>query len=140
MIDLQWKDEYSLGIPAVDLQHKRIFDCFITITEEGLAKNDPLLADISTVHLADLIQDHFALEESVMRKLGYPELELERHVEEHRNYHGDMRDLAQNSLRTKGSLSREKIKAAQKRFREHIMSSDKKYVNFFGGPARIRVH
>jgi hemerythrin len=136
MKDLQWKDEYSLGIPAVDLQHKRIFDCFISIAAEGLAKNNSWHAYSSTVQLVKLIQEHFALEESVMRKLGYADTELERHVEEHRRYHEEMRDLAQNSLRIKGSLTHEKIKTAQKWFREHILSSDKHYVTFFG-PAPI---
>jgi hypothetical protein len=50
-----------------------------------------------------------------------------------------MRDLARDSLKTKGSLTREKIKTAQKRFREHITSSDKQYVNVFG-PARAALH
>jgi hemerythrin len=135
MNDLQWKDEYSLGIPAVDLQHKRIFDCFVSIAEEGLDKNNTWLADSSTVQLLGHIQAHFALEESVMQKLGYPE--FERHAEEHRQYHRDMRDLAQESLKTKGSLTREKVKSAQKRFREHITSSDKRYVKFLLGPERI---
>ena len=139
MKDLQWKDEYSLGIPAVDLQHKRIFDCFISIAEEGLAKNNAWHADSSTIQLAKLIQEHFTLEENVMKKLGYTETEFDRHVEEHRKYHGDMSDLAKDSLKTKGSLTREKIKAAQRRFREHITSSDKQYVNFFG-PARGALH
>jgi hemerythrin len=139
MKDLQWKDEYSLGIPAVDLQHKRIFDCFISIAEEGLAKNNAWHADSSTIQLAKLIQEHFALEESVMKKLGYTGPEFDRHVEEHRKYHGEMRDLARDSLKTKRHLTREKINTAQKWFREHITSSDKHYVHFFG-PARATLH
>jgi hemerythrin len=138
MTHLQWKDEYSLGIPAVDLQHKRIFDCFIHIADEGIAKNNAWLADSSTVQLIGFIRAHFALEESVMQKLGYPD--FERHVEEHRQYHGEMVDLAQESLKTKGSLTREKINVAQKWFREHITTSDRRYVDFLRGPARMAVH
>jgi len=70
-----------------------------------------------------------------MKKLGYTDTEFDRHVEEHRKYHGEMRDLAKDSLKTKGSLTHEKIKTAQKWFREHITSSDKHYLAFFG-PAR----
>lgn len=66
MKDSEWKDEYLLGIPAVDLQHKRIFDCFVTIAEESSAKHDRWLADSSFAQLVGLLQQHFALEESMM--------------------------------------------------------------------------
>jgi hemerythrin len=131
MNDLEWNDEYSLGIPEIDIQHKRIFDCYKTMAEEGLAKQDRWLADSSIDQLRSLIQAHFAIEETVMRILGYPE--LERHIEEHRQLHADVHDLAQTSLRTKGSVSREMIHISKKRLREHIMTSDRHYADYFSG-------
>jgi hemerythrin len=32
----EWKDEYLLGIPEIDLQHKRIFHCFVAMAGEEL--------------------------------------------------------------------------------------------------------
>lgn len=129
MTDLHWNDGYSLGIPEVDLQHKRIFDCFVTIAEEGLTKRDRWLADSSIVQLVGLLQGHFALEESLMRILGYPE--LERHIEEHRRFSAELDALAQKSLRTKESVSHAMIEVFQKWQREHIMKSDRHYANYF---------
>jgi hemerythrin len=129
MKDLEWKSEYLLGIPEVDLQHKRIFACFATIAEEGLNKQDRWDADSSIVQLLGLLKDHFALEESLMRILGYPE--LDRHIEEHRQFNAEIYDLAQKSLRTKGNVSREMIKVFQKWQREHIMKSDRRYADYF---------
>jgi len=134
MKDLQWKDEYLLGLPELDMQHKGIFDCLITIAEEGLAKNERWLADSHIVQLGTLVREHFSLEESLMRILGYPE--LDRHIEEHRQFHADVHDLAQKSLRTKGSVSRDTIKIAQKWLREHIESSDRHYADYFSGSVR----
>ena len=131
MTDMDWKDEYSLGIPEIDMQHKRIFDCFVAIAEAGLASQDRWLADSSIDQLRSLIQAHFAIEETVMRILGYPE--LERHIEEHRQLHADVHDLAQTSLRTKGNVSREMIHVSSKRLREHIMTSDRHYADYFSG-------
>ena len=136
MKDLEWKDEYLLGIPAVDLQHKRIFDRFIAIAG-GSTEQDRLLAEFSIVQLVGLLQEHFALEESMMRTLCYPE--LERHIEEHRRFHAEVQDLAQTAIRTKGSMSRETIKVTQKWLREHIMTSDRHYVEYFSGPPRNSV-
>jgi hemerythrin len=129
MKDLEWKDEYLLGIPELDMQHQRIFDCFVATAEEGPTKQDRWLADSSIVQLVGLLQQHFVLEESLMRIIGYPG--LERHMEEHRQFNAELHDLAQKSLRTKGSVSREMIKAFQKWLREHIMASDRHYADYF---------
>jgi hemerythrin-like metal-binding protein len=64
-----------------------------------------------------------------MRILGYPE--LDRHIEEHRQFNAEIYDLAQKSLRTKGNVSREMIKVFQKWQREHIMKSDRRYADYF---------
>jgi hemerythrin-like metal-binding protein len=130
MKDLEWNDEYALGIPAVDLQHRRIFDRFRTIAG-GSTEHDALLAEFSMVKLVRLVQEHFTLEESLMRSFRYPE--IERHIAEHRQFHADVHDLARDSLRKKGSLSSEAIKIAHAWLREHIMVSDRHYVKFFSG-------
>jgi hemerythrin len=135
MNDLKWKDEYQLGIPAVDLQHQRIFDCLVTIAG-GSTEHDRLLAEFATVRLLTLIQQHSALEESMMRSFGYPG--LERHSEEHRQFHSDVHDWAQTALRTKERVSYAVIKAFHVRQREHLMTSDRQYLEYFLGPPRKR--
>jgi hemerythrin len=134
MKDLQWKDGYSLGIPAIDLQHRRIFDCFITIAGES-TKHDKLLAEFAVARLAVLLQEHFGLEERMMRTLCYPE--LERHIEQHRGYGVDVDDLAQKTAGTKAGLSLEMIKATQKWLRDHIATSDQHYMDFFLDPVGL---
>jgi hemerythrin-like metal-binding protein len=77
---------------------------------------------------------HFALEESMMRKLSYPD--LDRHIEEHRAFNADIHDLAQKSLRRKSGVSQEAIAIAHKWLTEHIMSMDQDYAAFFSNPMR----
>jgi len=89
----------------------------------------------AAAQLVDLLREHFALEESMMRSLCYPE--IERHIEEHRQLHANVHDLAQRSLRNKESLSRDAIQIAQQWLRDHIMVSDRHYVEFFSGLASI---
>lgn len=132
MKDLEWKDEYALGIPAIDLQHKRIFDCIISIMA-GPSDDDRLRAEIEILKLLGLLQEHFSLEENMMRTLNYAE--LESHIEEHRRFHADVHHLAEIFLRHKTGVSDEAIKTVQKWLREHIMISDKRYVDFFSSAA-----
>ena len=128
MKDLEWKDEYSVGIPALDFQHRRIFDCLVTIAQ-GPTDDDKLRAEAEIIKLLNLLQEHFSLEESMMQSLHYPE--IARHTEEHRRFHADVRDLAQKSLRNKGGVSHEAIKVTHRWLREHIMTTDRHYLSFF---------
>jgi hemerythrin len=129
MKDLEWSDEYLLGIPELDLQHRRIFEGFVNLAEEGLTAHDRWLADSSIVQLVGQLQQHFALEESLMQIIGYPG--LEEHIEEHRLFSAEIHDLAQKSLRTKGSVSHQLISSVLKWQREHIVTSDRRYAEYF---------
>jgi len=133
MKDLEWKDEYSLGIPAIDLQHKRIFDCLLRIAH-GPSDDDRLRAEAEIIKLLRLLQEHFSLEESMMQKLHYPD--IEQHIEEHRQFHFDVHHLAQTSLRRKGGVPREAINLAHKWLTEHLTVSDRHYLEFFANRAQ----
>jgi len=127
----EWKDGYLLGIPAIDLQHKRIFDCFSRIAQ-GATDDDRLRAEAEIVKLLGLLQQHFLLEESMMQKFSYPD--LEHHIGEHRQFHSDVHHLARTSLMKKGGVPREALQKAHKWQMEHIMVSDKHYFEFFSSP------
>lgn len=134
MKDLEWKDEYTVGIPAIDLQHRRIFDNILGIAH-GPTDDDRLRAEARIIKLPGLLQEHFSLEENMMRTLHYPE--LERHVEEHRQFHAEVHHLAQKSLRKKGGVSREAIMVTHKWLTDHIMVSDRHYLAFFMNATHI---
>jgi len=128
MKELEWREDYAIGISIVDLQHRRIFDCIISILG-GPSDDDRLRAEAEIVRLLGLLQAHFALEESMMRKLHYPE--IERHIEEHRQFNADVHELALKSLRKKGGVSGVAMKIAHKWLTEHILTSDRDYAAFF---------
>jgi len=132
MKHFEWRDEYLVGIAVVDFQHRRIFDCIISILS-GPTDDDRLRPEAEVIKLLGLLHEHFTLEEDMMRTLGYPE--LEKHMEEHRRFNADVHDLAQRSLRRKSGVSREAISVLHKWLTEHIMGSDRDYAAFFSNPA-----
>jgi len=133
MKDLEWKDAYFVGIPAIDFQHRRIFDCILSVAQ-GSTDDDRLRAEAEIIKLLGLLQDHFSLEESMMQALLYPDLEW--HIEEHRQFHANVHHLAQTSLKNKGGVPREAIKITHKWLTEHIMVSDRHYLDFFSNTTR----
>lgn len=71
---LQWKDNYSVGIEAVDHEHKELIDLINQLYAELMAKGDPITASAFFGDLIKGISAHFALEERFMRERGYDQL------------------------------------------------------------------
>ena len=81
---LQWLPDYAVGVPQIDQEHQRLFalaDRMHRAMLEGKGREqlDALLAS-----LVDYAWDHFAHEERLMERIGYPELN------DHRKQHADL--------------------------------------------------
>jgi hemerythrin len=78
---MQWKDEFKIGIPVIDTQHKQLFLCENELTE-ALAKGlRPSAIDNLLTQLGFYVTRHFAMEEQYMQASSYPGLneQLEAH-------------------------------------------------------------
>jgi hemerythrin-like metal-binding protein len=88
---LQWKPEYSVGVAAVDHEHRELIDLVNKLHEMLVAKGGR--PDISD-RLGDLfkgISAHFALEEQFMRESSYDE--LTSHKADHERLLDEIRDI-----------------------------------------------
>ena len=122
---MQWSEELSLGIAEIDQHHMILVDC-ISLIEEAVSARTPWSAvHASFGRLADFARIHFAVEESVMRILQYPQ--LEGHAEQHRKFSYDLMALQQKSL--KNDVSQEMIAFLAKWWQDHILTSDKHYAS-----------
>ena len=68
---IQWKDNFALGIPAVDFEHRLMIDLLNELDSrlgEG-ATRDEVLDFLGEIHAQ--IAAHFALEERAMHRRGY---------------------------------------------------------------------
>ena len=88
---LNWKDEYSVGIEAVDYEHKQLIDLINRLHEELAAKGSKLTVSAFLGDLLKGISAHFALEETFMRSLGYDRLAA--HKEDHERLLDALRDI-----------------------------------------------
>lgn len=74
---IQWKDEYALGIAAIDDQHKQLFEIADRIY--ALIQNDLIMDKYDgIVEIIDELKDytihHFQAEEKYMESIGYKKL------------------------------------------------------------------
>ena len=74
---IEWAESLSVGVNAIDEQHKTLFDKANKLFEAG--KNNQAKEFIS--ELLDFLQDytkkHFEDEEAYMRSINYPEYDLQ---------------------------------------------------------------
>jgi hemerythrin len=81
MNPMQWKNEFKIGIPVIDAQHKQLVLCNNELGEaltKGLRPSD---IDKILTQLGFYVSRHFALEEQYMTASSYPGLpeQLEAH-------------------------------------------------------------
>jgi hemerythrin len=88
---LQWKDKYSVGIEAVDHEHRELIDLINSLY--GKLSSHPG-KDAIEVFFGDLfkgISAHFALEERFMRERKYQDLDA--HKRDHEQLLDEIRDI-----------------------------------------------
>ena len=88
---IEWRDEFSLGVASVDLEHRELIDLI-----NGLHAliGDNASADNIVSMLGEIfaqISAHFALEEKYMRDAHYPL--LDEHKSDHETLLDELRDI-----------------------------------------------
>jgi hemerythrin len=71
---IEWRDEFSIGIPAIDKEHREMIDLLNEMAKNLETENDVArgLKFFGDVHAN--INAHFALEERIMREHNYEDL------------------------------------------------------------------
>ena len=91
MAPIEWKENYSVGVEAVDHEHRELID-LVNRIEEALTSNAP--PDQARAVFGDLfraISSHFALEERFMREHRYDQ--TSDHKADHERLLDELRDL-----------------------------------------------
>lgn len=89
---LQWKDSYSVGIEAVDYEHKELIDLINRVYDVLMTKGEMLTVAGFFGDLIKAISAHFALEERFMREHGYDH--LMQHKADHERLLDHIHDIA----------------------------------------------
>jgi hemerythrin-like metal-binding protein len=88
---IEWRDEFSVGLPEVDHEHREMIAMINTLQLESAsgAEIASLVAALGEIHAR--ISAHFALEEKCMTSLGYDG--YAEHKADHERLLDDLRDI-----------------------------------------------
>lgn len=126
---IEWKDEFEIGIPSVDFEHRGMIQ-IINELHGKLAENagkTTIAEYLGDIHA--LISAHFALEEKEMREMAYDE--FEEHKEDHEDLLDQIRDMM-DELEQDGSGEKMKTLGPRlnKWFTEHFRTRDARLHGF----------
>ena len=69
-----WSDKYSVDVPSIDKQHKKLFDMLNELHDAMSTGNGSQLAPAILKRLVAYTQEHFVAEEAMMKQARYPDL------------------------------------------------------------------
>jgi methyl-accepting chemotaxis protein/hemerythrin len=119
-----WNSSYSVGIDAMDREHKRMVEIINDLygaMRQG--KGNEVIGSILD-GLVEYTKTHFAHEEHFMRETGYAA--YEEHKQEHGTLTGQVLEI-QSKYRSGAVLSLEVMSFVKEWLVNHIQGSDKRY-------------
>lgn len=126
---ITWTNEISVGIEEIDEQHKVLIGLLNAINEAVQERRSSMVTAEIITQLIDYTRIHFAVEESLMRILGYQEYEA------HKVQHGilieSLADLARKFAAGKVTVGFELQNFLKTWLTKHILANDKKYTQHF---------
>jgi len=129
---LRWKDDFSVGIPLIDEQHKRLFEIGNTIaallkTYDGQDAFIEIMDQIDA--LVEYTKYHFEQEEKLMGHYHYSDIEA--HIKEHRDFIVYLDSLNYHTMNNEQEKTLiELIKFVTTWVFKHIMNTDFKYSDY----------
>jgi hemerythrin len=122
-----WQDNFNLGMPDIDDQHKSLLDLINQVWNAVVSKA-PVREQIRLVEeLERYTISHFAAEEAFLKSIDYPE--FEQHKALHEAFVKRVADEKAN-LASHGYLGLEIMHFLNDWLINHILGVDKKYAQF----------
>jgi len=127
---ITWTPDLSVGVAGFDDDHRMLIGLLNRLFHGIQAGQGPMELEGVIESMAVYARQHFAREEHLMEKLGYPGFEAHRH--EHEDLARGITDLRQKvSYGATPKLCLEALHFLRTWLSAHIMSTDRDYRAFF---------
>jgi hemerythrin len=117
-----WKDEYSLGQPDIDREHKALFRIAQSLNEAVERQEAQIELAGIFARLVSYTRFHFSNEESLMRRTNYPD--TARHIKEHDRLTAKVAALERQFEQGEASVTEETMEFLHRWLKHHILGTD----------------
>jgi len=126
---IAWRDEFTIGIPAVDYEHKGMIRMINQLHEEMSATPSRATVTDFLGEIHSLISAHFALEEKEMREMGYDA--FDDHKDDHERLLDEIREIMDDfEADRSGDYAQELSRRLEAWFTEHFRTKDARLHRF----------
>lgn len=125
MIFFEWKEEYELDLPHIDLQHTMIVNMLNELYASIQAGGERRVVGKTLDSLLEYVEVHFETEEGFMREYGYPG--LDDHFAEHEKLRSRVLQLSERYHDGSGPAATELLEFLREWLQEHIAKVDKAF-------------
>ena len=126
---MEWLEEYSVKVKEIDDQHKKLIDMINELYQASKEYRGQDVQKAVIDKILDYATTHFETEENYMRMFKFPG--YEEHKSEHEKFTAKALDLQKRSREEGFILSLEILKFLRDWLADHLIGTDKKYVDFF---------
>jgi len=126
---MMWDEAYSVGVPAMDLEHQRIIQMINTLQDQfAIAGNFETAAELLS-QMTQYAQEHFRHEEQLLAAHSYPRL-LEQRAQ-HAGYRKKNQALCQATQLDIAGMPEVLHTFLRNWWTHHILEEDMRYKDFF---------
>lgn len=123
---MQWHPSYTLGVDEIDAQHRQLLQHAGGVID-AIQQDKPWSEIYFQIEeLRDFAKFHFQFEEALMRMFGFPEKDA--HAQSHETFFSRLEAIERQAIHDQ--LERNVVQLLTDWFTEHILHSDRSYVEF----------
>lgn len=128
MEEIVWTDEFNIGIPEIDSQHRQIIDILNRLLREPDAQTTSETVSDTLHDMTRYAQEHFSTEEEILAYSNFPDLAA--HKEQHFAYRKKTVDLCKDTMLGFQAVPKDLLQYLRDWWSDHILVEDMKYREF----------
>jgi hemerythrin len=129
MTILLWRDDFSVGIGSIDVQHKTLINLINELHNAMTQGTSKEILGETLKQLANYTEIHFAFEEKLMKDTAYPG--YWNHKKEHDDFVKEINSIQMKFVEGSIGLSVSLMNILRDWLTDHIMGTDQKYTPHF---------
>ena len=126
MQPIPWKEQFSVGVKEIDLQHRGLLDIINRVVASSEKKDDWQSTSAIIDSLITYAYNHFATEERLMSAAGYPELSW--HTGLHLEFIRKIFSMSQEVQQKGPAIQKEILSFLVNWYTHHVLEVDRKYM------------
>ncbi len=128
---VKWKDEYSVGIESIDMQHRKLLSLINSLQTAVYFSTGEEFEHQALDELVDYTKTHFSYEEGLMEQNDYPD--FEPHKAQHQQMIARVEEVLAGYEQDKDTAMRNAANFLKDWLINHINGTDKQYSAYLIG-------